>query len=1524
MTDKSRIFEPRSVGRREFLQWSSLVTGWAAVAEGAPEPHGAAGPEAQATLLADGDFRYQGRGWQLGPGCEIVAGRNAPTAQVLHVKNRGSSTARALILSPFPGRTYTVQGFMRTSGVKALEAGGCAVMSLDRYEFAGRHVGGGTFAKLTGTADWTPFSHTFRCDPDVYWLVPAQPSIIWLELALGLYRAEGEAWFAGLTIVEGDHPAAISDVVPREEHRGQVSPSRNLLASVAIWRDRVPVQGTASDPEFLRETLQQAGYDAEFITSEQLADPAHLTRARYDILALPYGASFPAAAQAALQAFLGQGGSFFSTGGYAFNNPLLKGRTGWVTETEALASEPGVEIAREGDFENGLEACQAAGWKISDPLQCSLDSGQAHAGHRSAKVSAGDENCRKVASWEFEAGADHERERFELTCWAKAEAVSDRFDGYAYIALEQLDGARKLLRETRTEIVRLRGTSGWKLFAGETIIYPEAKWVRIAFGLYHASGTLWVDQVSLRRKSDDIRINTARGTARDGLDVAPEQIGVFDPDYRLRRVAYLSTAPGQDVVKTAYRLNAEVTGYAASGVLGAANARWTPLVNAYDGYGRLRGAAGALMRHYNGAYRKSHWAFFGVDTCDLFASNNPGARALLLEVFDALQRKTFLHEARTNFACYRQGEEVRIFSWVSNYSSRPRQVTVTTTVFDDGSGKRQFHHQREMKLAPDQSCSLETTWAPGKFDSHHYTVRIELSESGKTLDHVETGFLVWDEKVVTGGFPLKYSGNYFRWKDRAVFLQGTDDYIHTFVNLHENPKTWYADLRKVKDHGLLVYEQAMGCRGVDDVPTEAWWRECDAMVQMCSELELVIFPGMLIFADTSISNVDFEHQKEFCRAFAKRYALAPGLIYYLNGDLQVRHPEIPDVQALFTEYLKRKYGTDQRLTEAWHVSPPEAKIGALKAVGGTDRWDDVRTYDNYRFRTDIVRRWLDTLSGEIRKIDPEHLVNAEFYTRPAEGMDVITAIGSLAPGNIGYYDLAGDDVYMFPQCLRYVDMRARGKSINVGEFGNKTHPAWLTHTRLQRARTEEEENQLFLSAPHYTLGTGGSRIQNWCWKYPADFPFEWGTNYPCDTVSRDALLYYRNTGLFFRQFDLKYQSPEMFFLIADHHRMGAQGDIVRLAQLNGIRYLLNLHCEFATIDEFYLEDLPSSCRVLVYPVPFCPDDATFDRVYKFVEDGGTLYVSGDISYDTDRRRSRTGRLEKLLGVQFQSEVYPNIAFEGHGSGIRPSGKLSGLAAYEGYPCIRVKPTSAEVQARDSGGEPVIFTNKVGRGRVFYSTDILEFHAPARTTACGPMVYGSFLEWAGVKRPRVEPDNPWIHFFRLATREGGELFTLVNRDEATPRHEIRFQTPAGPVRVDVARRMTGALGVTAGGAIHAIETSGTVSGNQGVYCQSTSHVMLFSLDQKDVRESEMLCLLPMGEGRVRITAHGTSGPAQFQVGEFRAAKWVPLERGQLVVQDNCLDVTINRDRNLSIILIASPNRMREAAKRLVDLLTLSWR
>ena len=62
-------------------------------------------------------------------------------------------------------------------------------------------------------------------------------------------------------------------------------------------------------------------------------------------------------------------------------------------------------------------------------------------------------------------------------------------------------------------------------------------------------------------------------------------------------------------------------------------------------------------------------------------------------------------------------------------------------------------------------------------------------------------------------------------------------------------------------------------------------------------------------------------------------------------------------------------------------------------------------------------------------------------------------------------------------------MRAQGRSVGLGEYGVKTHPAWSREngaSGYHLVRTVDEQKQLFCAVAHYAFGLGCSRVQNWC------------------------------------------------------------------------------------------------------------------------------------------------------------------------------------------------------------------------------------------------------------------------------------------------------------------------------------------------------------------------------------------------------------------------------------------------------------
>ena len=203
-------------------------------------------------------------------------------------------------------------------------------------------------------------------------------------------------------------------------------------------------------------------------------------------------------------------------------------------------------------------------------------------------------------------------------------------------------------------------------------------------------------------------------------------------------------------------------------------------------------------------------------------------------------------------------------------------------------------------------------------------------------------------------------------------------------------------------------------------------------------------------------------------------------------------------------------------------------------------------------------------------------------------------------------------------------------------------------------------------------------------------------NYPNEMVPRDVRAFYRNSGLLFRSLRPRYEDSDTVVLLASDSRMGGQGHRIVEGQLNGIRLLLDQNVRFGTLTDEFLSELPASVRTIFYALSYCPSDAIVAQLKSFVERGGQLYLSGDISYDSLRHRTRTDRLRDLCGLEFVSERYANIEYAKSTVSTRP--ESNGLwPRYDAAPGIVIRAAGAKVLLAGEDGQSYCYGVRLRQG-----------------------------------------------------------------------------------------------------------------------------------------------------------------------------------------------------------------------------------
>jgi len=506
---------------------------------------------------------------------------------------------------------------------------------------------------------------------------------------------------------------------------GDPSRSGADVPPVAVILDQpdLPRLGAPSDPRRLATILRDAGWHCRLSSASDLAAPSRLRAEGPSLVVLPYGPVFPVEAREALLACLQHGGSLITTGGYAFNAQVRSASGRWVSEETRLASLRAAATAAErsllpdGSFESSA-ALTVGGFSLDGRLRVSGKtcriSPEAHDGRHAlcCTLPAGGPDSGASAWADLPATPGR---TYEVSAWVKTEKVAGR--GIAFVAMYQYDADGKLV--TFRDFASVRGTTPW---TRHTFVFepsPSVKRFHLSLGLYEARGGVWVDDLRL----SDVTglsyrpMNTATGIPQDGLETAPLALGMFDADYPLKRVTAAHSAAGQSIVPPDLHLETPLTGWAASGTIGDDQARWIPLLETQDRYGRSRGPLAAMLVHYKGPFRGSCWAYFGADNVDLLAEpGGPGERTLA-GIAQFLRQRCFLHSLATEHRFQRAGEPLRARVTVDYRGPSPRRGAVEFTLEPVSPVSSSSHNgpatiRRDVTIEPGMPVELRVEFPP--------------------------------------------------------------------------------------------------------------------------------------------------------------------------------------------------------------------------------------------------------------------------------------------------------------------------------------------------------------------------------------------------------------------------------------------------------------------------------------------------------------------------------------------------------------------------------------------------------------------------------------------------------------------------------------------------------------------------------------------------------------------------------------------------------------------------------------------
>lgn len=1379
------------------------------------------------------------------------------------------------------GETCTVRVDLRTADITP-DPGqrGYAYAAVYQLDAAGELVVFKDFATRTGTVPWQTASHTFTMDPRTRLL----------SLRCGVFQATGEAWFDNWAVGTGDAiPAApISSLVAVPQPRRAA-----ILADASL-----PRSPGASAPPVLAGIIAAQGVQSEFLTAVQLASPEALHAAAFALLVLPDAPVFPAAARANVVRYLQTGGSLVAVGGYPFSRMLALQDGTWVPQEEAQARaleetlSADHSLLADGDFEQGVFA---PGWQAG--ALCRVVAEEPKTGKGCVLVAIPEDGPRE-AVFLYSLPA-HGTGRYAVVASLRTQQVrAGKGTGYAFVAIYQYDEAGNLLvfKDFATQV----GDSPWHeqryLFQTE----PATVRVELKAGIYNATGVAWFDDLRLVPYAVESArpLNTASGRPEDGLVTTPDQIGLCDPSFPFRRTVGIRRVGGEALAE------GPVAGWPATAVIGNNDARWTPLLEGHDRYGRSTGAALALVRHYRGFYRGSAWLACGVESRDLFAAPESPLSQELGRGITRLLDGCFLHELRASPRLVVPGEPLRLSCYVANYGSNPRSAQVRILV--NGRLARTLR----CAAASYADTIVEAELTPT--EQGLLRVEAELLVDGLVLDRMETGCVVGS--AMPDSPPARFRDNGFSIGERSFFLFGTDSFAYTYTSAHESPLTWSRDHAVGRDFGLNLYENLQFSRGPAYELTEDDWKDFRAMAWLTQRNGLVFMPGVLIGQDVAVDDAMLARQSRLCEEYARHCRDVPALHLYLNGDyksLAWQGGEAIDV--LWNRWLKTTYGDLTHVRETWgSYAPTDLAWPVPYPQQRKPDWDNPVAVSRARFHVWLTQRWNRTHAAAIRRQDTVHPIMSEYYRLPLNGIDLPLTVDDLDVADIGYFNPPEHDLETLPLAIRWSDQRLRGKGICLGEYGVKTHPAWASErggTGYHIARTELEQSQLAVAVAHYGLGMGAAKMQNWCLRDAQTRVFPWGLFYPNDPLPKPWAYAHRNLSLVWRFLSPLPDAPRLAACVPVAMRLGNRERVGFDLAERTFASLLNLRADFATIQDCQIAELPASVRTLVYPAAMAVADADFAALRTWVRQGGNLLVTGSMAYDEHRRGGRFDRLLDLCGVAVESQSFADVERQ-DGQSVRVAPGAPVLAGQEMRPAVRVSLAGAALVAAGEAGQPLVTEFELGEGRAVWCADPLSLGTG--TDALREQLYGWFLERVGepvMTLARLEADAP-VHVFRRSLRQGSMQIAFATRANSR-RTTIEFADGDGTAGMEPGWP---AMVARQGQRIVALGGIGELSAQGHPLLITDRQLLALSLDGQSLPDSAAWILAPLqGAGEVTVTRDVSPCLAVF--GEFQDGQWVERERVELARTGGKL--VLDADRATCVVLICLPQEIERWTRYLSE-------
>ena len=338
-----------------------------------------------------------------------------------------------------------------------------------------------------------------------------------------------------------------------------------------------------------------------------------------------------------------------------------------------------------------------------------------------------------------------------------------------------------------------------------------------------------------------------------------------------------------------------------------ASSRWIPLLDSFDDAGRNRGPVLSIMPHYHGMYKGSSWLFCGVENVDVLQWEN--MEKMLHDAVDYLHAQVIAHSLEPSYSCYRKGEVPEFSIIVDSSSNESVIIELEIKVFGCGSSNETlFSTKDSLTLEPGGWKRLDYNCGKSDFVDDFYKIVATIMIDGKTIDCLESGFVIWNQDVLKQGPNVEFKDNFFHFDGKSRYVTGTRcSGLHMPWNPETNALGWDKRYSMLRDFGMQItspvhmdwFFPGLGWGEQDQnqpIP-EIILRQMDAQVQLAQKHKIIYAP-CIFFVYEKIALQKPDITRRICEVLGERYKEAPGIIFIIWDD-GLRHDP-----ALFNDWVQ--------------------------------------------------------------------------------------------------------------------------------------------------------------------------------------------------------------------------------------------------------------------------------------------------------------------------------------------------------------------------------------------------------------------------------------------------------------------------------------------------------------------------------------------------------------------------------------------------------------------------------------------